>query len=360
MFWRVPFGGRSGCWVRFSVNSTPPPCGCCGSPCPVSREYDAEPHYTFDFLCLVCEADAIGAPNETPSDGTVYRHWDGTGWQVYDGSWGSLRSAFPSTDPHEAVDTGFMAAAGHSPRRSGPGGRGLTRCRNPHRYAPARCGAGTGRDLRNTRAWRELVDQLQRAGLLDVPRRLATYRPIDSVTGEQLEETCYLTGRLASFKQPHEKSMELCVFQTHGSGGILSVDVFDGTVRFETTFRRDAAAGRELLAQWRERSADPVLEGAACVALHTAFWRHDVADLTRAHLWLSVALIEDPQLRAQGVALARTGKHRGPSELRSALADVCGDEDLLLEPPRQASEDRLATSTRSVWDVWLFENGPFG
>jgi hypothetical protein len=308
---------------------------------------------------LVCEAARLEVRESTRGHST-YRLWDGDVWVKYDGAWRDIRATIASTDPQMAVAVGYEAAAGRSPQRAGPSGRGNVRCRNPHRHWPVRCGASSDPDLCDSRAWRHLVAELHVAGLLDVPRRLAIHRPVDAVTGGPLDETYYLTGSVEHFKPARVKNAQLHVFRYGSPGGYLSVDVFDGTVKFQTRVTRDAGHAHELLEQWRATSADPVREGAACVALHTAFWRQDIDQLVRAHVWLSVALIDDPEIRALGVDLARGGQYGEPAALRAALADITGNDDLRIPTPYGSPTDMLDPETRSVRDVWLFEQGPYG
>jgi hypothetical protein len=350
---------RTGGGVKLWTPERPPMCGCCGSPCPISWEWRDDPYWELSFICLVCEAARLDG-YEATAGGSTYRLWDGSEWVEYDGPWRYISDTIATTDPRMAVAVGYGDAAGRSPRRAGPNGRGHVRCLNPRRYGPGRCGASNHPDLRDSRAWRHLVAELHGAGLLDVSRRLAIHRTADSVTGEILDENCYLTGSLQHFGPTAVKTMQLHVFQSGGSRGYLSVDVFDGSVSFQTHVERDAADARELLAQWRSASADPVREGAACVALHTAFWRHGIDRLVRAHVWLSVALLDDPEIRALGVELARRGQYGEPATLRAALADATGMDDLRVPPPYGSPTDMLDPETRNVWDVWLFEQGPYG
>lgn len=326
----------------------PPECGCCGAPCPVFGVWHRKEEVWIDYLCPVCETQRGSRLDADPPQPDHVWLWDGSSWQRYSAGAEPLVASMAAAVPDDDFYDPFIAEAWSAPR-SDLVGTGPARCRFVPGRGPRWCGNDLEPDLRETRAWHDLVDDLTRAELLTTPDVLLRDTSGGN-TSTGADGPLQLRCRL---NDAHEdRAAELMVSWPSSSGVVVLADAFT----FEPRLGFDSRPAMALLDRWISECADPVRLAVASGALGEASWRRSVDGLVRARLLLSVALLVDPVQRHSALFMVKSREVVTAEQLRDRLADEFDDESLRLPPYAGEPSDLLDRAGRPIWDVWTDES----
>lgn len=323
--------------------SEPPECGCCGAPCPVFGVWHRKEDVWIHYLCPVCHTQT-GSGAGTIGEADRLWLWDGSSWQRFVGRRAVLVTSMAASSPEDDFYDPFIAASWKAEPRPELLGPGPPRCR----YFPVRgtrcCRNSLEPDLRDTRAWHDLVRTLRDADLLGLSPVLAADR--DGAGAEPSSRHLQIESSLSDWWDGHP--VEVIVSYEGSSGALLTVDAFT----FEPQFPPRHPEAVSFLHAWLSSCPDPVRESVALAAAVAGSWRHSVEALVEARLWLTVGLLS-PDLRPRAVPLALQREVLTAEDLLACLADETGDESLRLPGAEGSPSDSLDRGLRPIWDIWF-------
>lgn len=323
--------------------SEPPECGCCGAPCPVFGVWHRKEDIWINYLCPVCETQrAFGAASILEADWLWL--WDGSSWQRFMGRRDVLLTSMAASSPEDDFYDPYVAASWKPEPRPALLGDAPPRCRYVAGRGTKCCGNNLEPDLRDTRAWHDLVRTLRDAELLGLPPVLATDRDLSG--GEPPSRALIIESRLSDWWDGH--AVEVIVSYDGASGILHNVDAFT----FEPQFPPRHPEAVSFLQAWLSSCQDPVRESVALAATFAGSWRHSVEALVEARLWLTVGLLP-PGLRPRAIPLALRRDIVTAEDLLAHLADETGDESLRPPAAEGSPSDPMDRALRPIWDVWF-------
>lgn len=332
----------------------PPICRCCGTPCPVLAVWGEGNERDWFYECLVCpwglaNADRVyiealhgpdGWTDKNIPDTKELSRIIATAWDVDEDD-----PDRPAAGTRAWVRR-FLLDAARLPARH-PDIPSPPSCQKS-RYHRTSCGARPNdTDLRATPAWQDLVLELRRADLLDLPDdRLATLPPDPAAAPLGM----FLEPRMEGMGQQEPLA---CVFMDNGPGAYLYVDPFTGTARFQSNEPGPAAAAWTLYRDWAASVDDPVLTVVGRAVRDLARYRFERSPFTNAHRYLVAALLPEGAARQTALALIRSGTDLTPAELAVRAADAADDPTLAARwaEPARVWPDVVPVEDWVAWEV---------